>query len=314
MKHPLFKIAVVSLFGLAPLTFGQAADPYDQSPVPLEVDTKDASLTKIVLVAGKRSHGPGEHEHFAGCALLMNMLKQTPGVFPVMARDGWPKNPDIFKGAKSVVFYADGGGGHPILQDDHIQVTGDLMKQGVGLACIHYACEPTKEKGQKEFLDWIGGAFEINWSVNPHWLADFSTLPTHPITRGVNPFKMQDEWYFHMRFRDGMQGVTPILTAVAPSSTMSRADGAHSGNPDVRKEVAAGVPQHMAWACERPDGARGFGFTGGHFHKNWGDPDFRRTVVNAILWTAKFEVPAGGAKVDLAADQVNRYMDNKGKK
>src|SRR3954471_3638842 len=67
-------------------------DPYDQSKVPLEVDTTDPNLKKIVLVAGSRSHGPGDHEFFAGTAILFNLLKQTPGVFPVMARDGWPKD------------------------------------------------------------------------------------------------------------------------------------------------------------------------------------------------------------------------------
>ena len=62
-------------------------DPYDQSGVPLEVQPDDAKLKKIVLVAGRQSHGPGDHEFFAGCAILMKLLKQTAGVFPAMARD-----------------------------------------------------------------------------------------------------------------------------------------------------------------------------------------------------------------------------------
>ena len=61
------------------------------------------------------------------------------------------------------------------------------MKKGVGLACLHYAVEPTKEAGQKEFLDWIGGCFEQHWSVNPTWRAEFKELPAHAITRGVKP-------------------------------------------------------------------------------------------------------------------------------
>src|SRR5438045_2379358 len=118
-------VVAMALIGFGVGMRAQTIDPYDQSPVPLEVDSKDPKLTKIVLIAGKRSHGPGEHEHFAGCALLMNMLKQNAGVFPVMARDGWPKNDAIFDGAKSIVVYADGGGGHPILQGDHLQeITG----------------------------------------------------------------------------------------------------------------------------------------------------------------------------------------------
>jgi type 1 glutamine amidotransferase len=210
------------------------------------------------------------------------------------------------------VFYADGGGGHPILQ--HLDAVTALMKKGVGLVCLHYACEPTKEKGEKEFLDWIGGAFEINWSVNPHWDANFKKLPNHPIARGVNPFGIRDEWYYHMRFVDGMKGVTPILSDLPPKETLARPDGAHSGNPAVRQAVANGELQHLAWACERADGARGFGFTGGHFHKNWGEENFRRVVVNAILWTAKFDVPATGAKVDLKPEDVNQFLDTKGGK
>ena len=50
----------------------------------------------------------------------------------------------------------------------------------------------------------------------------------------------------------------------------------------------------MAWAYERPGGGRGFGFTGGHFHWNWGCDSFRTVVLNGIVWTAGLEVPAGG--------------------
>src|SRR5205814_10036803 len=89
-------------------------DPYDQSDVVLEKEPADAKLAKIVLVAGRQSHGPGDHEFFAGTAILMKMLQQTPSVAPVMARDGWSKNERIFDNAKAVVFYLDGGGGHPL--------------------------------------------------------------------------------------------------------------------------------------------------------------------------------------------------------
>jgi type 1 glutamine amidotransferase len=186
-----------------------------------------------------------------------------------------------------------------------------LLEKGTGLACLHYGVEPTIAKGQKEFLDWIGGAFEINWSVNPHWVADFKQLPDHPISRGVKPFQMNDEWYFNMRFRDGMNGVTPILSAVPPASTTNRNDGPHSGNPTMREMVARGEPQHVAWAFERADGGRGFGFTGGHFHKNWGDDNVRKLVLNAILWTAKVEVPRNGVESTVTEEQLQANLDDK---
>jgi len=55
-------------------------------------------------------------------------------------------------------------------------------------------------------------------------------------------------------------------------------------------------PQVVAWAVERKDGGRGFGFTGCHFHKLWGIDGFRGLVLNAIVWTAKIEVPKEGVQ------------------
>jgi type 1 glutamine amidotransferase len=269
---------------------------------------------KVVFIAGPLSHGPGEHEHRAGCLLLQSCLANVPGVTSTVYTNGWPQDAEAaFKDVNTVVIYSDGGGGHPFLQGERLDQLGRLMKKGVGMVAIHYAVEPTKEKGEKEFLDWIGGAFEVHHSVNPHWFAEFKQLPKHPITTGVNPFGIEDEWYFYMRFRDGMKGVTPILTAVAPESTMNRPDGAHEGNPEVRASVKRGDPQHMAWAAERNDGGRGFGFTGAHFHRNWGNDDFRKLVLNAILWTAKAEVPLNGVQSKVSEEDLKKNLDKKGK-
>jgi hypothetical protein len=147
--------------------------------------------------------------------------------------------------------------------------------------------------------------------VNPTWLPQFKPLPKHAITRGVKPFSVSDEWYFHMRFRDGMKGVLPILSAVPPESTMDRSDGPHEGNPAVREAVQRGEPQVVAWACERPGGGRGFGFTGSHYHRNWGNDDFRKLVLNAILWTAKVEVPTAGVECKVTDADLGQNLDSK---
>jgi len=276
-------------------------DPYDQSGVPLEKQPPEgAKVTKIVLVAGRKSHRSGEHEFFAGCALLMKLLQQTSGVFPVMARDGWPRNPQTFEGAKSVVFFMDGGGGHPIIQKDHREVVQRLMDQGVGFVNLHYAVEYPKSQSD-HVLQWLGGYYETGYSTNPHWKAEIKTLPEHPITRGVKPFALQDEWYFNIRFKPEQEGVTPILKAVPPDDKRGTAAAReHKG----REEI-------LAWAFNRANGGRSFGFTGAHFHKNWGDENFRRLVVNAILWTAKLEVPPDGAPVEMRPDELNRNLDRK---
>ena len=270
-----------------------------------------AADKKIVLIAGKPSHGPGEHEHNAGLLLFQKCLATVPGINVVEVSGGWPTNEAVFDQAAAVVIYSDGGGGHPALQGDHLKVLSALMEKGVGFACIHYAVEPTPDNGEKEFLSWLGGCFEINWSVNPVWKADFDSLPRHPITRGVRPFAMRDEWYFNMRFVEGMKGVTPILTAVPPPSTMSRADGPHEGNPAVRAAVAAGGRQTVAWAFENAFGGRGFGFTGGHYHRHWADANMRKLVLNGILWTAKAEVPKDGVGSEVTAADLQGNLDAK---
>jgi type 1 glutamine amidotransferase len=267
---------------------------------------------KIVLIAGKPSHGPGEHEHNAGVLLFKKCLAAVPGIRVEAHTGGWPADPKALDGAAAVVIYSDGGAGHPALQEDHLQRLGALMAKGAGFACIHYAVEPTLDKGQKEFLEWMGGCFEINWSVNPHWEAAFNQLPRHPIVRGVKPFKISDEWYYHLRFVERMKGVTPLFTALPTAQTLTRPDGEHSGNPAVRQAVAASEPQTVAWAFERPDGGRGFGFTGGHFHKNWGNENMRKLVLNAILWVAKVDVPANGVESAITEADLQQNLDPKG--
>jgi hypothetical protein len=288
---------------------------------------KLSTKKKIVLISGRRSHGYGSHEFNAGNLLMAKLLESRfDGLeAKVFLKGVWPK-PEDFEGADSVVIFCNGGGGHIV--NKHLDEFDKLMKKGVGAAFLHYGVETVKGRPSEMFIEWIGGHFERFWSVNPHWDAKFTVMPKHPITRGVKPFMANDEWYFHMRFRPKMEGVTPILSAVAPPSTMKRKDGAHSGNPAVRKAVKERIPQHLAWAVNRKDGGRGFGFTGLHRHWNFTDDNFRKTVLNAIAWTAKIEIPKDGivtatpTQAELEANQdyakpgakKNRKKKNKKKK
>ncbi len=271
-----------------------------------------AADTKIIFIAGRPSHGPLSHEHRAGCLLLAKSLAAVKGVVTEVHTNGWVSDEKVFEGAAAIVVYSDGGGGHPFLSGDRLQKIGALMQKGVGLGALHYAVEPVTAKGNAEFRDWMGGCFETHWSVNPHWDGDFKTFPKHPVTSGVKPFKTNDEWYFHMRFRDGMKDVTPILSAIAPASTMNRGDGSHSGNPAVREAVKSGAPQHVMWTATRPNNGRGFGFTGGHNHLGWGNAEQRKLVLNAILWIAKSDVPANGVESTVTQEDLMANLDPKG--
>lgn len=272
----------------------------------------DSKSKTIVLIAGKPSHGPGQHEHNAGVQLLAKCLKDagTQADIKVHLNADWPSSEELGK-ADTILIYSDGGGGHPALQGDHLQQLDKEMKRGAGFVALHYAVEPTTNKGNKEFIDWMGGCFETHWSVNPHWDASFKEFPKHPVANGVKPFTTNDEWYFHMRFRPNMKGVTPVLSDIPPDTTMKRTDGPHSGNPTVREEVANKKPQHVAWAAERDGGGRGFGFTGGHYHKGWGNDDQRKLVLNAILWSAKIDVPAEGVASKVTEEDLKANLDPK---
>ena len=270
------------------------------------------SPRSIVLLAGGRSHGYGTHEHYGGCMLLARLLNEhAPGVLAVVHR-GCPKDPAVVGSASALVLCCDGGV-HGVV-GRHLAEVGKLVERGGGMACFHYAlAEPKGERGDR-MLRWIGGYYETHWSVNPIWTAGFKSLPKHPITRGVRPFAIKDEWYYHMRFVKDMKGVTPILSAVPPDSTRKRPFGAHSGNPHVRARM--GMPEHVAWAYERPGGGRGFGLTGVHWHWNWAHDDFRKLALNALVWIAGAEVPPDGVPsktptvAELAANLDNPKQKN----
>ncbi len=252
------------------------------------------AVKKVVFVAGSPSHGFGAHDFKSGCYLFKNHLQQSGlGILGSVYSGGWPKDPTAFDNANAVVVYADGGSRHPLVP--FLDPVVLLAKKGLGLGFLHYAVEVEKGMAGDLFLEWIGGYFEKDWSVNPHWtIRDVIVARDHPITRGVKPYSVDDEWYFHIRFRKKMEGVLPILGAVAPADILRQPDGPRSGNPSVRESLKRGDLQHLMWARERPDGARGFGFTGGHVHWNWGHPMHRKIVLNAIAWIAGAEVPSGG--------------------
>ncbi len=286
---------------------------------PMHIEFKDVRLKrlklgdrkKVVMVAGTPSHGKGEHEFNAGSELLKKCLDaNAPQVLTVVYHNGWPADATAFDNADAIMLYMDGGGGHPVIQRNRLAEVDHLMKQGVGLICAHYAVEVQKDKGGPEFLRWIGGYFETYWSINPTWDMTHPILAKdHPITRGVKPFEIPDEWYYHMRFPEDMKGVTPILSAIPPDSTRNGRDDPHGGNPVVR--AGKGNVEVLSWAFERPDGGRGYGFTGGHYHRNWGNDDYRKLMLNAILWVAKAEVPADGVESTVTPEDLKANLDKK---
>ncbi|MBM4091303.1 MAG: ThuA domain-containing protein [Planctomycetes bacterium] len=241
----------------------------------------------VVFVHGKASHGYGGHAYGAAFRMLARTLNENmPAIEAIVLQED--ADMAVLERANAIVLGSDGG--------HLVKALGDrlepLMDRGVGLACIHYTLDPSDAKAIRRLVKWIGGSYEQHWSVNPFWEAEFKEYPDHPVARGLKPFRIQDEWYYHMRFAEDMRGVTPVLSAVPPESTRQRKDGPHSGNPQVR--ARSGMAEVVGWVYERPGGGRGFGFTGMHTHWNWAQDSFRKCVLNGIAWTANAELPADG--------------------
>ena len=252
----------------------------------------DTEKKKILFLAGGPSHGFGAHDHLAGCTLLANKLKEAKPGYTTQVIQHWPKDAAAFEGIDAVIMYCDGGPRHMALA--HVRQLDKLSSKGVGIGCIHYAVEVPEDEGGEWWLKWMGGYFEAFKSVNPHWVAKFETFPKHPVASGVKPFGTNDEWYYNMRFREDMKGVTTILTAIPPDSTRKGKDDAHGGNPEVRSAIGKNQPEHVLWLSENENGSRGFGTTGGHVHWNWAQDDWRKVVLNSVVWIAKGEVSGNG--------------------
>jgi len=270
----------------------------EQRRVPLETDSPDPKLAKIVLIAGSVSNRPGQHEYFAGCALMMDWLKRTPGVWPVLVAEGWPKNEAILDGAKAIVVYADGGVKLPFLEPARWAHMKRLMDAGTGFVMLHQSVDLPEDHAE-EMKSWLGAVWQGDIGCRGHWDMEFSDFPTHPITRGVTTFAAPlDGWLYNLHFEPG---ATPLLSGAVPDKARTTEDAkAHVGRAEV-----------VAWSYERPNGGRSFAFTGCDLHRNWSVESQRRFVINGILWSAKIDVPSPGAPVPFAPASLATNLDFK---
>jgi len=239
------------------------------------------------------------HEYFAGCALLMDWLKQQPGVWPVMAR-GWPVNEQLFEGAKSIVYYGDGGGKQPFLDEKRWATLSRLMESGAGLVLLHQAMDIPKGAQGEKFKAWCGGVFYNDIGARGHWDMEFKHIAAHPVTRGVKPFSAPaDGWLYNLHYAP--KGVTPLLIGQVPDTSRTTTDAKrHRGRDGV-----------IAWAYERSNDGRGFGFTGADLHKSWGYESQQKLVLNGILWSAHLPVPSDGAKISFSPAALAQHLDDK---
>jgi type 1 glutamine amidotransferase len=258
-----------------------------------------AALKKIVLLAGDldKGHPPGTHEYVKSVQILARCLEGVEGVTVETHLHGWPAKEGTLDDAATIVLLSSGADrnprDHPFLVGDRLKVIERQMKRGCGLVVMHWGLFVPEMNGGEQFLDWIGGYFDYENGPEPSgrsWYSKIRTAvsmsrpgsPRHPVCRGVEPFKLREEYYYNIRFRPDDARRVPLLTAEIPGEK---------------------GPQVVAWGVERKDGGRGFGFTGGHFFDNWKVDGFRTLVLNAVLWTARVEVPAGGVQAPFSTNR-----------
>lgn len=270
----------------------------EQRQVPLEVEPADRTEAKFVFIAGAPSNKPGQHEYFAGCALMSKWVDAVKGVSTVMVADGWPKDESVLAGTRCVVLFMDGGDKLPFLAPERWNVMKGLADKGTGFVILHQAvdCPPDRAPAFKE---WFGAVFQKDIGCRGHWDVKFDAIPDHPINAGIQPFELiKDGWLYNLHFAEA--GVRPVLAAVMPDTSRSTENAkAHPGRAET-----------VAWSFERSNGGRSFGFTGCDLHKNWEVPAQRSLLVNGILWAAKVDAPAAAAP-EMTPDELAKNWDRK---
>jgi type 1 glutamine amidotransferase len=248
----------------------------------IKIRSIPAHIPRIAFIAGKKSHGPGEHEYKKALQLLQTRLEQRVEFIDTkLYFDGWPTDDESLNDADTIVLYCDGSDhgvtNYPLLLGQRLDLVGKLMDRGVGLVCLHYAVFVPKAQAGPQFLNWLGGYFNYESGEGPnHWyskieLRDYQIYPAtpeHPICQGIKPFSINEEFYSNIRFPEDKKNLTPIVTF-------------DPDKQDWRKVVG--------WVIQQPNGHRGFAYTGGHYLKNFENPQVQSLLLNGILWTAHAE-------------------------
>ena len=251
---------------------------------------------RIVLIGGPKSHGPAEHDYPNAIRMFAAWLKASPDVQGAGAAvesypEGWPADPRALDRASTIVLYLDaidddGVWIHPLLDEARATAFRAQIRRGAGLVMVHQAFTVPPDRR----LDWLAdalGAIREGQADRTDETVRFSP-PAHPVTRGLSAFDVTGEFYPTIRFTADPRRLTPLLSGAMHIQVRNNRPA----------PPGAAVTRTAAWAFERSDSGRSFGFSGGHFVDEWQDPNLRRLLVNAVLWSARIEVPAKGATAD----------------
>jgi type 1 glutamine amidotransferase len=244
--------------------------------LPMATHADDELSTKILLIPTALDHPYATHMYPQVCELLAACLNQTPGVEALVSPDlDWPEDPAVLKGVDAIVYYSRPAG-DIVLSPAHREAFLKLMQDGVGFTAIHWSTAAEEAVGPL-YERLLGGWFNFAFcGLKVDTLPLVQRKPDHPVCRGWRGYELRDEFYLNLKFDPRAERVLTV--------------------------TVDDVEQTVAWVLEREGGGRSFGTTLGHFHNNYANPEFRRAIINGILWTAGVDVPEAGAAVELTAD------------
>jgi putative heme-binding domain-containing protein len=242
---------------------------------------------RIALVAGRKDHGPGEHDYPAWLAVWQRLLSLADETTVTTAND-WP-GPDDLKQADVIVFYQQGR-----WTPERAKDIDAFLARGGGLVYIHYAVDGGADApgfARRIGLAWRGG--QSKFRHGPLDL-DFAPGANHPIARNFDKVHFHDESYWQLV---GDPGRVRLLGG---------------GLEDGRSQPLFWTLEHPADDAEnagkagksvRPTKGRVFVSIPGHFSWTFDDPLFRVLLLRGIAWTAhepvdRFnELATAGARV-----------------
>jgi len=262
----------------------------------------------IVILVGPKSHPAGMHEYIKTARLLKAMLDNShnlEGVNTKLVYNEWPEDPSILDSADLILAIADGryNNGNVNLifgYDERVKIIQKQIDRGCGLMTFHYTTFAPDVYGE-EIMEWTGGYFDWQpgekkgeWYSDYTFIEDEVTFPNadHPVCNGIESFTYEEEFYFNMRFMEDDKRLVPIM--VVPSLDTEQEKG-----------------KVVSWGVERNDGGRGFGTTIGHYYDNFEIDNYRKFVLNSIVWTAGMKVPENGVESPFYSDkEVTKMLFN----
>lgn len=223
---------------------------------------------RILLLAGPKDHGIGEHDYPTWQNVWASLLGEAKNV-KVSKAWIWPKAEEL-KDIDVMVIHQ-----HGEWNDQRAADTDAFLKRGGGIVYIHWSLDG-REHGQ-DFAQRIGlaKANPIAYRHGPLTLA-FNRSTNHPIARNFDKLNLVDEAYWKL------SGTLPASRVLASSTE----DGA---------------PQPQLWTTE-PNGGRVFVCIPGHYSWTLDDPLYRLLVFRGIAWTAHEPVDRFNDIIWLGAD------------